>query len=494
MRRFHRYVLVTMLFWFCLLLTACNLPIPSTTLPSATSTTSQAMENTGTLVVDGALRYYTWSHDGTNILKAKYVDAKFINIDYTPASRMLCFDIQMFDLDFIKSDYYLLTRKRGSTLTEEQIKFDIDTSYKTIHHCEAYDVRDEIVLVKTSTLDLNPSSSLDVMALIRVDDEYASSRKYPTSFGSFHANPSLPVVLGEKTPYVDLSYELEDPERLVESIRIEVYYREFDLVMASKDIVFTEDMYVGDVLRIEHIVFDNLSPNTEFEVYLFASGNDGVEDYENIYLVNRSAKSSIILNGSFLIHSMPSLWGTILDYEIDEATTNFRYYLDNDGRVKYQGQPMDVVFVIYDKFGNKLTEYPAVSGLNTVNIDHQYLTEFNSIRMETVQNKLILTSYQLDYGFTLCVDYYTYENNTFRFLLKPTNVDILWLRLSLKIQEDGPFIFETMLITPDPKWYSFPVSNATASSNQVYLYYTVAFIGYSGYQTLTKTPSSMYAE
>ncbi|MDD3477826.1 MAG: hypothetical protein PHP32_03035 [Candidatus Izemoplasmatales bacterium] len=155
---------------------------------TTSETTTSTLDDAVTEESEGYITIRTWSNDGSTILADKYMDAEFLNVSYTPANKQVCFDMKVFDLDYRTSDYYFLTRERGSTLTESQLKFNISMAAQTSTYCMGLSVTDEIVVVKSNSDDLNPTSMLDVMALLQVDDAMAESRLYPEDGGYFTTN------------------------------------------------------------------------------------------------------------------------------------------------------------------------------------------------------------------------------------------------------------------------------------------------------------------
>jgi len=470
-----------------------DIGVPTTDeISQSITTTLTAYENTEDVLNVGYLTYYTWSHDGQNIMQNKYMDVHFTNITYTPSNKNICFDITVLDLDYTTSDYYLISRERGSTLTESQIKFNITSPSQTLHECMGYSVTDEIVVIKDNSEDLNPSSSFDVMAYVRVDDQMAEYRKYPEAGSYFTSNFIMAISADEGTPYIDLKYHLIDSQRLIDSIYIEVYYREFDIIVATKEIDFTEEMYNNDVIHFEHIVIDGLSPNTDFEVYLYCSGTDGVESYEKLYWKSLRITSSGIIGKSMVVTALPSLWGTIYNFEIGETTTGFLYLLENDGKVKFQDAPLDIVLRIYDNFNQKIAEYPMEPGNKTVQVEHAFLKENYVIKIETVQTPMTLALLKISYGVNGCLDYFSYQNNVFKFFLNNTDVDIISLYVSLNNKPTGTPFFEKTISNPEQGWIELPVNSTIVNSNDLYITYAVTFYGFAGIETFTLSPRVTY--
>jgi hypothetical protein len=345
------------------------------------------------------LTYHVWSHDGKDIVKGKYMDADFTDVLYIPFTKQLSFKIVINDKDYLTSEYYLITRKRGSTQTESQIKFRIESASSTVSEKMGYSVKDEVIVIKVNGKDLNPTINFEPMAMLMVDDEMASSRVYPEG-GWFTTTDIYDVDLRIATPYIDFTYRFVDTKRLITTLHLEVFHQGLNAVVATKVIQFTEDMYVDDTVIMEHIKIDGLSPRTDYIVYAYHSGTDGVSTYENVFVFTRNVKSSGINSNSIIVNAMPSLWGAIINYRLGESVTTFNYYLDNSGLVKFENEKVDVVIAIYNQSGEKITDYPVVHGRNSVDIDNQYLAKNYELKFEVIQTTDILSKYIINFSVT----------------------------------------------------------------------------------------------
>ena len=397
---FKKSVMFIVMLAIMIILIGCesdDTPDPTEIIPDLTEIIPDSSENGYTWVDQQQfLTYHVWSHDGKNIMKDKYMDAHFTEVFYIPFTKKLSFNIVITDKDYRTSDYYLITRKRGSLLTESQVKFRIASASATVHESMGYSTQDEVVVIKVNSKDLNPTTSFEPMATLMIDDEKAALRVYPEG-GWFTTTNIYDVNLKSATPYIDFRYRFEDTKRLITSLRLEVYHQGLDAVVATKVIQFTEDMYVNDVVIMEHIKIDGLSPKTNYIVYAYHSGTDGVSTYENIFAFTRNVTSSGIISNSIIVHAMPSLWGVIIDYQLGESATTFNYYLDNSGLVKFENKKVDVVIGVYNQSGEKISEYPIVHGLNSVEIDNQFLAQYYELKFEVLQTKDILSRYTINF-------------------------------------------------------------------------------------------------
>jgi hypothetical protein len=338
------------------------------------------------------LTYHVWSNDGTDVDKEKYMDAHFTNVSYAPFSRMLEFNVVINDDDYRTSVYYIITRRRGSDRTDSQEQFKIVSANATIQRSMGYNVLNEVAIIKVNSADLNPVSVFEPMAVLWVDDEKASSRVYPEG-GFFTTNYLDPVDLENKTPYVDFQYRFEDTRRLITSLRLEVYNEELDKVVATKEFIFTEDMYVDNIIHMEHIKIDGLAPDTDYIVYGYYSGTDGVFTYKNFKSFTRYVTSSGIISPGVLMNIHHDLWGTIINHQVGSKETTFHYYLDNSGLIKVRNKKVDVVISIYNYQGVKIAEYPISNGRSSIRIKNEHLSVNNELRFEVVQTDEILSTF-----------------------------------------------------------------------------------------------------
>ena len=432
-------------------------------------------------IEDGNLTYNIWTHNGKNMTAEKFAGITFSNPVYVPFTGRLCFDISINDGAYLTSDYYLITRERGTTLTESQIQINTGSNSETLYNCMGYNPTDEIVIVKRNEEDLNPTSSLEVLAWITVDDKLASLRKQ-TEGGYFTSNDIFSVSLDE-TPYVDFKYHMEDPERLITSILLEVYYRPFEIVVSSVRINLTEDMYVGDTITIDHIIIDDLPPGTTFDVYYYFSGTDGVDDYTDIQAGYRTVTSSTFKDASRIINSMPSLWGIIKGYTIGETTTTVDFHLVNDGKVTFEDEPIDITLNIYNSSLELIYSYPVSADQSSIEIDNQYLEEHYVLILRTVQDPLSLSLYNIDYKLHDIIDYFSYQDDVVAFRIMEYNVEIISIDIAFKITEDGTPFFTTTLSDFELGPYTYDIVDGPPQVNTLYLDYTVTYIGFNGVET-----------
>ena len=452
--------------------------------------------NEYTIVKDGVLTYTSWNHGGNNIMPEKYAQIQLSNLEYHPFTKNLCFTMDISDDDYITTNYWIIKRTRGTIRTESQISFKMNSSKKSFHHCESYNPDLEIVFGLVNSKDLNPTTSIDVLAWITVDDEKENNRVYPEgghfTTRYFTSDEIYIEKLEPDNPYILMDYLFTDSARLYKGMYIELYYRPFDILYQTKEIVFTEEMYVSDTIDLDTLLFEDLPPNVEFEINYYFKGTDGVDTYDYVYFGSRTVSSSSTGMTSQIVNSYPGLWANIIDYEIGETTTTVYYELVNDGRLLFNSTPVTTEIGIYGK-DLRVTIDPSA---DSIEIDNLYLENYDAIQIYVKETNQTLCTKQLNYNIFGLFEYFGYSNGVFRFKLSDYSVDIISIDFEVSVIENGTPILEyTLTEFPDVNdWSNFQsidVDKIPSSFNgNTYLHYVVTYHGLSGIETYESSPSS----
>ena len=452
--------------------------------------------NEYTIVKDGVLTYTSWSHDGNNIFPEKYAEIQLSKLEYHPFTKNLCFTMDISDKDYITTTYWIIKRPRGTSRTESQISFKMNSSKKSFHHCESYNPDSEIVFGLVNSKDLNPTTSLDVLAWITVDDEKENSRVYPEGGHFITRNFTYDEIYIEKlepdNPYILMDYQFTDSARLYKGMYMELYYRPFDMVYQSKEIVFTEDMYVNDTIDLDTLLFEDLPPDVEFEIHYYFKGTDGVNTYDYVYFGSRTVTSTSTGMTSRIDNSYPGLWANIINYEIGETTTRVYYELVNDGRVLFNNTPVTTEIGVYGK-DLRITLDPSA---DFIEIDNVYLENYDAFQIYIKETNQTLCTKQLNYNIFGLFEYFGYSNGIFKFKLSDYSVNIISIYFEVRVIENGtPILVYTLTEFPDvydsSNFQSIDVDKIPSSfMGNTYLHYVVTYHGLLGIETYESNPSS----
>lgn len=452
--------------------------------------------NETTIFKDGVLTYTSWSHNGINISPEKYAEIKLSELKYHPFTNDLCFTMNISDDDYNTTNYWIVKRMRGSSLTESQISFKMNTRNKTFHHCESYNPDLEVVFGLKNSKDLNPSTSLDVLARITVDDDKKNDRVYPEGGGHFTTRNFTNVEISERlepdNPYILMDFQFKDSARLYTGMYMELYYRPFDNVYQTKEIVFTEEMYVNDTIDLDTILFEDLPPDVEFEIHYYFKGTDGVDTYDYVYFGNRTVTSTRTGMTSQIVNAYPGLWANIIDYEIGESTTTIYYELVNDGSVTFNSNPVTTEIGMYGK-DFRITLDPSV---NFVEIENVYLENYDGIQIYIKELNRPLCTKQLNYNIFNIFEYFKYSDGVFTYRLSDYNVNIISIDFEVRTIENGtPILDYTLTEFPDSYNYgnyqSIDVDSLPSYYNgTTYIHYVVTYYGLTGIETFEHSNSS----
>lgn len=442
-----------------------------------------------------AITYETGSHDGTNIDSVDFASITITDYEYTPFTGRFCFNINITDSTYRASEYYIIQRRRGSTVTRSQISFKIDSEFDTIYHCEGYSMEDEIVIAKrNSSSRKSIFESMDVLAWITADDKYDQDR-LRSEGGHFivkQPNLSTPTdfefekVIG--SPYILLEYLLNDSQRILEGLFIEVYYRPFDLIVKQLEIPFTEAMYEGDQIKIEEILIRDLPPNVTFDVYFYLKGHDGIDYYDYTQAGYRTATSTTTGFNSMIKSAYPGLWADIKGFEIGENTTTITYELFNNGKVKYNDEPVSFSLTNSDKDFKILLD----PNETTVSVDNALLDQYDALQIIVTETDEVLSQYNFNFNFYSLFEFSHYQNGLFTYMLDDFKVEVLSIDLAFKLTRDGETVASGKIVDI-PETFVFGEFDTIevgeipyTSSDYLFIDYTVTYIGFNGIETHTR--------
>ena len=446
------------------------------------------------VIKDGILTYSTWSHDGTNLAPEKYAEIKITELEYRPFNKKLCFTIDITDKDYMNTTYWIIKRPRGTVRTESQISFKIQNTTKSLYHCEYLTPDSEIVLGLVNSKDLNPSPSMDVLAWIKIDDEKADSRIYPEggyfTTRYFTTDEKYTEKIEPGSPYILMDLKIVDSARLLEGIYMELYYRPFDMIYQTKEILFTEDMYVDDTIRLNTILFEDLPPDVEFEINYYYKGTDGVDVYDYYsYFGSRTVRSTTTGMTSYIKESYPGLWANITGYDIGETTTTVYYELVNDGDFLLFGEPVHTEIGI----AGKDVRIPIEPTSNSVEIENVYLENYDAIQIYIKDSKRFLCSTQINYNLFNLFEFARYSNGVFKYRLANYNVDIISIEFEVRVVKNGtPILKRTLTEFPEsaiwPNYQSIDVDEIPLYVyGDTYVDFVVTYYGLTGIETFEQS-------
>jgi hypothetical protein len=438
-------------------------PFPSTTTEILTESISYVIEN-----------------DITTSLGMYRFDGNFVNPQYYPIINNLTFSLEINDENYRDSTYFVIVREVNSPDYDFLQAFTIDESQVTRFHSIDYTPGKEVIVAKIEGTVYNDHVYLEPVASLLVEDLMSSSRK--TISGYNIIGNSLRDIEANETPYLDFNLTANDPERIIYSIKAMVYYPDYGLVLDTKEFEVNEDMYSGNELLIENIIFDHLPPDKIFTIIYYMTGNDGVDDFEDVLVTSKRMTTSAYAIGSGVTNSYPGFWGVIHHLELNETTTRVHLHYVNDQVLSLDDEYLTASLNVYDETGNLVQSYPLIGDMSYIDIDNTYLDDYYALRIECDQAEDILAVYHIRYGFD-GLDFIsaTYADQNLRVSYRGTWVEIVSIYIKITQVGDGSEIIEVTLSDLEEGYndISYP-QGPDGYFDQYDAYIEITYIGFKG--------------
>ena len=479
-----------LLFLFVIFISFSFLSCDNRETSSSTSTTNtftnvSTESKTTTDMTDTSpyITYNTWKADSSLGL-SNYFDSSFYNPEYNPITNNLTFNLSIDDSNYKQSTYYLITRTKDAINWDNLTLFEINSSSVERFHSIEYTPGKEVVIAKSSGTIYNNFTYLEPVASLIAYDSKETERKHISNLSI--RNNDVDFVEIDETPLFDIKVSLDDPDRLLTSIKVLVYCSRFNAVIDEKSIDLTSDMYDGDTLIVDHIIFNNLTPEYTYTVLVYISGNDGVESFNEVQAYYSSWRAPGLSEGSNIRKSYPGFWGVIKNIEIYDGYSKVNLTYVNIDVILIDAEYATASLVIYDSQNYVIKSYPLENGIKYVDIEDQYLNPEYSIQIVCDQDDTMLTGKSLRYDLEDILDA-QYSDHKINVFFKGTDLDIQSIHLTITLSGETEPIIDMMLdvdsLEIGHNWIDIPdgpdgvLTNYEAS-------FDITFIGYHGEETI----------
>lgn len=385
-------------------------------------------------------------------LPQTYIDVTISDISYSPLRQQVCFSYDIHDPGYARATYYIILQDTVHLLTREQIIVFGGSSDFSGRSCVNVDDKTldyRIVIGKDDLDNLNPTYGyIEGSAWIEFSDSHKNERKHISIKSYTDTTPDETTDI--KYSSVAYSLQIEDLDRTI--TRLEVYLRDtFDNIIDAKAYDSTEIM-VNDKLTITNDFFSNLAPNVDYKIEVYATGNDGVDDFEDAFLFIISCTSSRFpgQSTSHLISAYHGLYAVIYDVLETEDSVIVSYVYSNENMIQFSDNKEKVVLhmTIYDKEHESIETYAMEIGDQSLTIPLEYIGEDYTIHI-TDQREVeifdIYVFYDLDPKAYIYGSENQYELRFDRDSSIITNIDIklFVVGYAVPIEEFSNFDFRT---------------------------------------------------
>ena len=282
-------------------------------------------------------------------------DGSYSDVNYNPITQTLSLKASITDKYFRNATYYLVGRYVGSK-SEERKSFTLYTSIASFSYT-FYGVdlsrEYEILLAKVDADNLNPTIVLDSVCTLTLYDEQHNQRYYPTQNDVIDHNSLF--INNDEIPFIDVSLLYNDTQSSITSFEI-VLYNDYDKkAIESKHIDIDVSNYDGSIISLNHLTFNNLSPNTDYLLQLRITGNDGIDDF-NMVTFETFKITTPSYENSYMEDSFHGLFAVITGFEVNGDDVTFSYVSLNNGDYVYTDTSEPIQMNVYVSYSNDTNE------------------------------------------------------------------------------------------------------------------------------------------
>jgi len=284
----------------------------------------------------------------------KLFNVEFLSLSFTPIKNQVCFTYNLEDSDYAHATYYMILQKKNVMLPLQQQSFAMSSKDGSNGGCftaMSEETAYEIIIGKVDRDDLNPSTYIEGVASIEFTDTFYDERLKLGTMSLTH--DGVEEYTFDSAPFFNYDFSVMDSGESIDVVTVMLYENIFDTLVESKTFEITISQRSGDYVMLNDILFDDLSPNIDYKIKVYISGNDGFDDYSNIYFAGQTITSSRITNNGGV--SFDGLYAEILDVSLDENQAIVTYIAKNDGSIvsSLTNQPYTLILKIFDSQDNE---------------------------------------------------------------------------------------------------------------------------------------------
>ena len=366
--------------------------------------------------------------------------AKIENIIINPLFSKVEYKLSINDPNYKNYYYYIVVYDKIKNYNKEITKFRLVNHLytKQITHSNIESSNNyEIYIAKSESSFLGPDITVKPSAgfEFRIFD-YEQTKHLGSSLIFIKDIDSLDSLSGRTDFKFNLT--IEDKDNALSTVHIAV--KPVGLERIAFETTYNPNSYRLDgKVIINNIEISNLYPGIEYEIIVEGSGNDGVKDFENVFLCSKSHKTLTYLS------SDNSYYG--LYAKINYTNANDDNYEVNLTLVSTEDYPKDDLnfnLNIYNENNEFVNSYPIENGTKSYFINFSDIKKNYAIKIEETTNNLKLASKTIAYRrpeLNACILSKTTYTYTINFSITPRDVTVIHHTASISKSQGGePFL------------------------------------------------------
>ncbi len=467
-----------------LLLISCSAPLTCTT--DETLKDGECVQNRPVIHVledvsyASDVSYSQFVGNENEIEEDKWFVATFTDVDITPVNNQVCFEFNILDAEYRGFTYFAMMVKTKDSSTVATQTFELETVNSDISSCFAgVDSSDEY-MVLIGKLKESGDGVLEAVAGFRFTITNYDSRLLIKDVSvAYEVN----TILSTNSQLLTVDLAIPDELKKITELKVVVIENSGNSVISELIIPIDETNRDGNDIVISEIDSDAYSPGVGYTLQVYAKGNDGVDDYEDVSIYKETFLTNKL---SFMDVSLHNLFAFVKNMELQEDGLHLDIYMKNTGYFinTVTGEDFIVEFNIYSSGGIQKSTTLLLEGMNQFVIPYDQIDAGDIIKVELQDTTSTLVVVPLDETMPTVTDLVLntdnkIEFNLSKFILEPSNLEIKLITKNTRevIEFQSDFLFSLTGLNS----YNIQTDLTGHSSIIVQFIYT-----YKGYDDITE--------
>ncbi len=319
---------------------------------------------------------YTYNTDYN--LPEIYMDVTFTNITYSPIQNKISMTFDVHDTGWENASYFVLLQERTKTTSIQQIKFygtgrDFSSSAEFKIEDRSKDYR---ILIGKYDLD-NPDRVWNyIEGSVWIEWEDANWQDRATFNLTSHTDETEEVTSDLTQSYAAFKFIIDDASHCIEFLDVLIYEPSGSVIDIK---TYTAENYRMNDNIIVSGSFDSLSPNVDYIVQAFVAGNDGFDDFTEIFVVRIDVHSAKLPGQTDYYYTVNfhGLYMVIYNIEYTETEAILSYIYFNEEKISFSDNE-EILYLhleYFDDSGDFISSHELEIGNHTLSIPLEFIYE-----------------------------------------------------------------------------------------------------------------------
>ncbi|MBU1094709.1 MAG: hypothetical protein KKH01_09655 [Firmicutes bacterium] len=308
-------------------------------------------------------------------------DISITDIQYNPLNQNICVTYDLSDENYVNSTHFVVMQKRTTWISVDENVITLNESQHHGQNCfyvpDSSDYRIIIGKIDLDTL-VNFDGTINGTIWVDFDDPDFDSRKHVQDINIIDQTGDAPV--GSIYSQIEYGFEFNDQNHILDDITVEL--QTMDKLILDQHFFDKDELCSLSSCQIDTDAFNHLSPYVDYQIVAKASGNDGIDDFENQVIAIKTIKTPVLSYwGNLIYASHEGLYGVIMGLNFDGDDVLVSYYYQNNNLYKYYNTTKTVQLKLVTIGDNQeiINIYDIETGFNNLHISKLELVDIKTL-------------------------------------------------------------------------------------------------------------------